>query len=223
MRFSEPTNEIDPTNDGTLTRSDLDKLFTFTQSIGDKYSGVWTDSMTVEITIDEITQEDPPQIGELRVIAKSSGGIQASDGSLDSTSTSPALTGSYGNFEEIIVVNDGGTATTTLPSGLTTSLELDDDSSGTLSMESLDGEDNLALCEVDEETGECVPDSDTALISFLGQTLELNAEDTNGDGEPDVPCTAENPCIIEIIFEFFKPEYLKICISLFENSLIKKS
>ena len=29
--------------------------------------------------------------------------------------------------------------------------------------------------------------------------------------------------ISEIIFEFFKPEYLKICISLFVNSLIKKS
>ena len=199
LRFSEPTNQ--DVNAGTLTRNDLDKLFTFTQSIGDNYSGVWSDSMTVEITIDEITQETPPQIGELRVIAKASGGIQAFGGSDDSTSTSPALTGSYGNFEEIIVVNNGGTATTTLPSGLTTSLELDDTSSGTLSMESLDGDENLALCETDPETGECLPDENTALISFLGQTLELNAEDTDGDGEPDVPCSPENLCTIEIIFD----------------------
>ncbi|MEX2193597.1 MAG: LamG domain-containing protein, partial [Nitrosarchaeum sp.] len=179
LRFSEPTNKKDPTPGDGLTRQDLDKLFTFTQSIGDGYSGNWIDSINLQIIINEITLEQSPEINELRVIAKASGNIQAQGGSLASTSTSPVLTGTFGNFVEDIPVSDGGTATTTLPSGIVTSLSLNEGTSGTFTMEST---------ELD------VSDPDTAVIGILGDTVEITPQ-----GES--PCTVDDPCVIEFIFD----------------------
>ena len=181
MRFSESTNKPgDINSDGTLSRQELDKLFSFTQSIGDNYEGKWLDAINLEITITEETLDEPPVIGELRIVAKASAEIKTKNElSESSTSTSPALSGSFGTFEEVIPLADGGTATTTLPSGITTSLSLDDSSSGTLTME------NTVLDTTSEET---------AVFGVLGDTIEITPE-----GES--PCTVESPCVIEFTYD----------------------
>jgi hypothetical protein len=180
IRFSELTNKKDPTpGDEVLTRTDIDSLFSFTQAIGDDYDGRWIDGINLQITIREVTLESPPEIGELKVVARSSGGIQAFGGSANSISTSPALSGSFGTFEENITLADGGTATTTLPSGITTSLTLDASSSGTFDVES---------AELDASSEE------SATFGILGDTVEITP---NGES----PCTVDNPCVIEFIFD----------------------
>jgi len=209
MRFSEPTNQKDPSpGDGKLTRNDLDKLFTFTQSIGDDYSGQWIDSMNLKITIDEITLDEPPEINELRAIAKASGDIQTDEGSAASTSTSPVLTGSFGAFDEKISISDGGTATTTMPSGITSSLSLDETTTGTVNMEST---------ELDTTSEE------TAVFGVLGDTVEITPEG-------DSPCTTENQCVIEFIFDLvdieaidpdMKPEDVRIIHDLDDDGIIE--
>jgi uncharacterized repeat protein (TIGR01451 family) len=92
IRFSESTNQP-PVN----SKSALINLFTFSQGIGDDYSGVWQNPRTLVITILDAGFDVPPQIGVLTLTVKESGNLKDAAGtSLASTSTSPALTGTFG-------------------------------------------------------------------------------------------------------------------------------
>jgi len=180
VKFSEATNEPDPTSgvDG-LSQSDLNSIFTFSQSIGDGFSGVWETPSRLVITIDDATTDSPPEIDELILVVKSSAGLRDSaEGSLVSTAESPALSGSFGTFIEIIDVGDGGTASSTLPSGIITSIELPSGESTSLTIE---------RTEIDESS------EDSAIIGILGTVVEITPED-------ETVCSEVNPCLIEFTF-----------------------
>jgi len=100
VRFSEDTNEPDPTPAvAGLEKDDLDILFDFSQSLGDGYTGVFVDPATLVITIQDagnavITKDS---IGVFTVTLLASGDLKDADNtSLASTDTSPLLTGNFG-------------------------------------------------------------------------------------------------------------------------------
>jgi len=139
VRFSEDTNRIGFAVGATMTKANLDSLFTFTQEIGDDYTGVWTDDSTLVISIVDSGSDNPPEIDGLRIIVKTSASLQNLLGtSLSSDSISPFLSGSFGTFTEIIPIGDGGNGYTVLPSGITSSIELPGGTSGVMTFERVD-------------------------------------------------------------------------------------
>jgi len=91
VRFSERTNEPAET-----TKADLDKLFTFSQSLGADYTGSFTDALTLVITINSAGSASPT-VGVFRVAVKESGNLKDKDEtSLASVSQSPVLDGNFG-------------------------------------------------------------------------------------------------------------------------------
>ena len=181
LRFSEPTNEPDPTSGVSgLTKTDIDDLFTFSHYLGDDYTGEWVDSVNLKITITDATTDESPKIGEMRVTVKATGNLKDSAGtSLPSNSISPSLSGSFGRFIETIPVSDGGTAFTTLPSGISASVTLPDNESRTFTME--------------RPTDDTI-DPNSQLSSVLGNVVEITPDGNN-------PCSTINPCIIEFFFD----------------------
>jgi len=178
IRFNEPTNTPDPAPAG-LSKTDLDALFTFSQEIGDSYSGSWIDSSTLVITILDSTTDSPPEVGALRLTVKASANLKdAASSSFPSTAVSPFLSGSFGTFVEVISVGDGGTAYTTLPSGISTSITLPGGNSGVMTFE--------------RATGFTPPDS--ILIGVLGDVVEISPS-----GGADCSSAPEG---CEISFEF---------------------
>jgi len=102
------------------TKAQIDSLFTFSQTIGDDYTGVWNNVGDLVITIVDGKQlPQAPIIGELQLTAKETGNLQATGGSLPSISVSPFVTGSWGNFIEQVSVCEGGEAFSTFPDGKT--------------------------------------------------------------------------------------------------------
>ncbi len=181
VRFSEPTNEPDPTS-GTaeLTRDDVDTIFAFSQYLGDDYKGEWINPVTLRITILDSTTDDPPAVGDLVVVVQEDGNLKNADGtSLASTATSPELAGSFGTFTETIPVRDGGSATATLPSGITTSVSLPSGKSSTFTIQRSDASE---------------PKPGSRIASFLGDTVEISPDEGN-------PCTVDDPCPIEFEFD----------------------
>jgi len=97
IRFSEATNGLSlPVS----SKSNIDDLFIFSQSIGDDYSGVFVNPLTLVITtLDTENLESPPVIGELTITVRDDV-VQLKDeanSSAASTSVSPLLAGTFGN------------------------------------------------------------------------------------------------------------------------------
>ena len=113
----------------TLNKTEVDELFFSTQELGDNYSGFWENAAKFVITILDDEIDIPPQIGGLQIIVRESGNIRSLD-SLPSISISPPLEGSFGEFENILAMSNGGIGYTKLPSGLATSIQLPEDNSG---------------------------------------------------------------------------------------------
>jgi hypothetical protein len=154
IRFDDATNQP-----AVATKANLDALFTFSQSLGDDYSGSWTQPNTLIITITDSTSDAPPVIGELVATINAAGNLKNAAGtSLPSTSLSPVLTGTFGTFVEVIPVADGGTAISILPSGITSSITLPDGVSGIITVTRTTGLDTLNA---------------TATIDFLGTVVDI--------------------------------------------------
>jgi len=99
---------------------ELDSFFTFSQSIGDDYTGVLTATGDLVITIVDGQQlTEPPVVDELQLIVKENANIQADGGSLPSTVVSPFLDGNFGAFVVEIPICDEGDSFSTFPDGKT--------------------------------------------------------------------------------------------------------
>jgi len=95
VRFSEATN-----TPPVATKANLDGLFTFSQSLGSDYTGVFDNSLTLIITIVDSTGATPPAINELTLTVKADGVNDLKDAlesSEASTSESPPLIGTFGD------------------------------------------------------------------------------------------------------------------------------
>lgn len=99
VRFSEPTNMP-----SVVTKSNIDDLFTYSQSgspviLGSAYAGTWTSPSTLVITLTNVAGASPtPAVGGLTLQVKTGAHLKTSSGtSLDSSSTSPPLIGSFGS------------------------------------------------------------------------------------------------------------------------------
>jgi len=66
--------------------------------LGADYVGTWASSSILVITVIDSTGNGSPTVGVFTVTVKASGELKNKDGTtLDSTSTSPPLTGSFGD------------------------------------------------------------------------------------------------------------------------------
>ena len=116
IRFSGSTNQ--PGGTGVQTKSGVDNIFTFSQVLGATYTGKWINPSTFIVTVSDVTG-GVPHIGVTTATVKAGANLKDSTGNSDaSTSTSPVLSGSFGIFQVAIPVVGGGTAVTTLPSGI---------------------------------------------------------------------------------------------------------
>lgn len=89
-----------PTNQPVVAaKANLDNIFTFSQSLGSNYTGIWSDSSTLVITMVDTTGNGAPMVGTFKITVKAAGGLKDSTGkSLASTSTSSVLVGDFGIF-----------------------------------------------------------------------------------------------------------------------------
>ncbi|MDE1764929.1 MAG: fibronectin type III domain-containing protein, partial [Thaumarchaeota archaeon] len=122
VQFNEPTNET--AGNSVLGKAAVDNLFTFSTSLGSDYSGQWINPSTFKITINDITGNGSPQIGETTAQVNNICIRDQGRTSACSQSISPLLSGIFGIFEDTMSVSDHATAITTLPSGIITSLNL---------------------------------------------------------------------------------------------------
>jgi len=179
--FSEPTN-----TPPVATKAQIDDLLIFSQSIGDNYVGRFTLNSTLVINVtDTANLEIPPEIGELTITVKADGIDDLQDfdeNSLPSTAVSPPLAGSFGNFIEVTPITDGGSAFTTLPTGITAQITLPTGQNGTITIEKV----------VDADFNATV--SDTGIVvDFLGNVMEI----TPSEG---ADCTVDPFCPIAFTF-----------------------
>ncbi|MDE1826414.1 MAG: fibronectin type III domain-containing protein, partial [Thaumarchaeota archaeon] len=122
VQFNEPTNET--AGNSVLDKAAVDNLFAFSASLGSDYSGQWINPSTFKITVNDITGNGSPQIGETTVQVNNICIRDQDRTTACSQSISPLLSGTFGIFNDIMSVSDHATAITTLPSGITTSLNL---------------------------------------------------------------------------------------------------
>jgi len=95
INFDSNTNE--PGGTGIQTKTAVDNLFTFTESLGQPYRGQWTAADTFTITINGLRNVGPPVIGVTTVTPAGITLILSSDGTSElSTSVSPVLSGDFG-------------------------------------------------------------------------------------------------------------------------------
>jgi len=93
--FDSDTNE--PGGTEVQIKAAVDDLFTFTESLGTDYGGQWLTPDTFVITINDITNAEPPQIGVTTVTPAHITLILSADETYEpSTVTSPVLSGDYG-------------------------------------------------------------------------------------------------------------------------------
>ena len=173
---------MEPTNTPLVkTKADIDKLIIFSQSIGDDYTGVFTLNSTLVINVtDTANLEQPPAVDELTITVKASGDLRDFAGtSAPSISVSPPLAGSFGNFIEVIPLTDGGTAFTTLPTGITASITLPENQDGVITIEKADINNTVA------DTG--------IVVDFLGNVMEINPSE-------GADCTVDPFCQISFTF-----------------------
>ncbi|MGI0010277.1 MAG: hypothetical protein ACREAE_02625, partial [Nitrosopumilaceae archaeon] len=167
-----------------LTKSQVDALFTFSQSLGNNYVGEWINPSTLVITIVDSTGATPPAVGELTLTIKASANIKNEAGtSIASTYTSPPLLGHFGGFIQTAEVADGGVASMSLPSGVVLELEPPSQESGTFEVE---------WTEVEPIVDDRIKTNSIFKFSPLADTVEITP--TIG-----TPCEATG-CTIEFIF-----------------------
>ena len=118
IRFSEPVDFPFSINPG---KSQIDSQFSFSHELGEDYSGVWKNRSTLVITVDEVLDDDPSLLPTLgNTTATVIGDITNRAGtSENSNSVSPPLSGTFGDYYLIMDINENGTFTQTLPTGIT--------------------------------------------------------------------------------------------------------
>lgn len=79
----------------SLTKTDLDALFEFSQPLGSNYAGAWINGTTLRITILD-SGLSSPEVGVLVVSTRNPGIYNSNANSLPSNSTSPPLEGNWG-------------------------------------------------------------------------------------------------------------------------------
>jgi len=93
IRFDQATNK--PGGVGLQNRQGVDAIFTFSDEIGQDYSGLWTQSDNFKVIIN--TPSATPEIGDTTATVKASADLRnAAETSDVSTSTSPPLSGNFG-------------------------------------------------------------------------------------------------------------------------------
>ncbi|NDB88836.1 MAG: hypothetical protein EB164_07995 [Thaumarchaeota archaeon] len=128
--FAEPTNRPDPTSSVSgLTKSDLDAMFTFSQSLGADYTGQWLDNSVLQITIVDSTGASA-SVGSLTVTIKNTT-VEIKNSELTSrasVSTSPTLTGTFTSKPGPIIktlIASGTNSDTAISAGDTVTVEFD--------------------------------------------------------------------------------------------------
>ncbi|HSA98338.1 MAG TPA: hypothetical protein VLF17_04595 [Candidatus Nitrosotenuis sp.] len=180
IRFDESTNQP-----SVATKADIDRLFTFSQSIGDDYTGAWVQPNTMTITIVDASAEEPPVVGDLVATVHESGNLQAAGTSLPSASVSPALTGTFGTFVQVTQVADGGTAYSILPSGITSSITLPDGVSGVITVTRTTALDTLDTSSTINFLGTVVditPSEGASCLLGCDVSFDFTQEDANSQG-----------------------------------------
>ena len=137
LKFSEPTNA--PNGVGLIISKDkVDSLFSFKNgitpiSLGTDYEGQWLTKSKFLVSLINKTNNGGPQIGN--TTATVIGDIQNSAETSDlSESVSPPMFGSFGAFTLSKPIEDGGSFTITLPSGIDAEIKLPSGTSGALSL-----------------------------------------------------------------------------------------
>lgn len=169
--FSEKTNQP-----AVATKSNIDALFSFSQSIGDDYTGVWTSTGDLVITIKDGEQlTEPPVVGQLQLIVKATGNLQTQGGSEPSTAVSPLLSGNFGSFVEwVSLCDEGGDASTTFPDGKTAQISFAGTDCGTFEFEVAD-------------------EGAKKFFNILGDTMRISP--TGG-----IDCSQEPFCTVSFVF-----------------------
>lgn len=199
IRFSEPTD----TPGGTTTQSKaaVNNLFTFTENLGDEYTGQWVNSLTFRITVNnanngvpliDITTTQPSGTTPIK---------NADSSSSQSSGASPVLRGSFGVFTVSQLVSDGSSAINTLPSGIMSEVTLPAGVSGTITVQKVEPTSTAASSGTIQFIGDVtdITPSDGATcsggcdISFTFASGDLPASaslsnikifhDSNGDGD----------------------------------------
>ncbi|MGH9910457.1 MAG: Ig-like domain-containing protein, partial [Nitrososphaerales archaeon] len=136
VKFSRATNTPFKGINNQLTKENLDAIFSFSQNLGEDYTGKWLTSSTLVITIVDSAGSAPPTIGGLALTVKESANLKnALDSSVfASTFTSPPLSGSFGVFTVSIPVASSNTASTVLPAGTSTQVKLPQAQSGNVTI-----------------------------------------------------------------------------------------
>jgi len=96
IQFDSDTNE--PGGTGNQQRTEVDDLFTFTESLGQQYIGIWSAPDTFTITIRNANNAGPPVIGNSTITPAQITLILPTDNNPQNFSslTSPILTGDWG-------------------------------------------------------------------------------------------------------------------------------
>jgi len=82
---------------GIQTKAAVDNLYSFTDSLGEAYTGQWMTPVTFVITITDITGATPPTIDTTTVTPDGTTPILSADEtSIQSFATSPVLSGDFG-------------------------------------------------------------------------------------------------------------------------------
>ena len=95
ITFDSDTNE--PGGTGTQTKTAVNDLYIFTESLGETYTGQWNTTDTFVITITNATGVSPPIMGSTTVTPTGITPILSTDGTSESSIiTSPVLSGDFG-------------------------------------------------------------------------------------------------------------------------------
>ena len=180
LRFSEATNQAGfaaaPT---VLTKAEVDTIFTIS-SLGATYTGQWTSPSTFVITIGTPTTGFTAAIDVTTATAIHSNLKDAAGTSLASTSTSPALSGSFGVFTESETIAPQGTSTTTLPTGQ--ALQVTTPAGAT-----------TETITVTRVAADEVPEVPANLVAFLGNVVDITT--TNAQ------CNIAPGCTVSFTFD----------------------
>ena len=83
--------------DFSLTKQQIDSMFSFSHSLGTSYVGLWDNLQQITITVQDPTGSGPPPIGIFTITCKSTGELRNTPPACaPSTATSPSLGGNWG-------------------------------------------------------------------------------------------------------------------------------
>jgi len=147
IRFSEPVKHPFGRNQD---KSQIDSQFSFSHELGEDYSGVWKNRSTLVITVDEVLDDDPPLLPTLgTTTATVIGDITNRAGtSENSKSVSPPLSGTFGDYYLIMDINENGTVTQTLPTGITLGINFPNGTTVTMFEADISTRQNIVISEI---------------------------------------------------------------------------